>query len=319
MNAKTLLSSRDINQSNRSQFPVLVIDDDPVFQSLISHYLEGTGYEVEVCDSAENGLLMLADSAFKLVISDWNFPGMTGLEFCRQVRLTEDEYHYILFLTGNTSDECLDAGFRHGADDYIRKGARKAEIIARLDAGLRILQQQSELVRQRQEIERQAVTDVLTGCFNRRYLMNVGENELKRASRYKQELSVLIADIDFFKKINDEYGHQAGDFVLAQCGQLVTALVRQDVDIPCRYGGEEFVILLPSTNHDNASLVAEKLRHAIEEKEFTWKDQLIKVTCSFGVATCNPDQSTSLDGLLSEADLRLYQSKEDGRNCVTGA
>jgi diguanylate cyclase (GGDEF)-like protein len=317
MNAHTQTSTRQSLISKRPLFSILLIDDDPVFQTLISSYLEGTGYNVTVCDSVENGILLLADETFKLVLCDWQLPGMSGIDLCRHLRQDEIDYHYFIFVTSKTSDDEMVYGFNAGADDYIRKGVRKLELIARLDAGLRILLQQDQMQRQQQEIERQSKTDALTDCYNRRYLMETGNKEIIRSHRYNQPLSLIMCDIDHFKSVNDQYGHLAGDEVLKLVAQTFRQFLRYDLDSVCRFGGEEFAVLLPNTPILRAKDVAEKLRLTVAKLSVNWAGCELNVTCSFGVSCSDSEKSETFDDLIAQADLCLYQSKHDGRNCVT--
>jgi len=314
MSANQLISLREDLQTKRQYYPVLLIEDDPVFQNLIQHYLQGSGYKLTVCSSVEHANWKVREKHHKLILCDWSLPGVSGIQFCSDLRKSEASYHYFILLTGKSSEEDLYTGFNAGADDYIAKGARKLEILARLDAGLRIVLLQTDLIRQQKEMEQQSMLDSLTQVYNRRYLLEQGGKELRRAQRYSQPLSLLMCDIDYFKNINDGHGHLMGDRVLTVLAELLTRNIRQDLDWVCRFGGEEFVVVLPNTSLTSAAVVADKLRRTIELHSI----ETISVTASFGVScTSEMAHAQGLDSLLSLADVRLYHSKGAGRNIVT--
>jgi len=319
MSIEMKISKRCELQNKRPSCPVLIVDDDPVFQTLLSGYLEQCGYNTHCCLTGEEAVEALRDERYRIVLCDWNLPGMSGLELIHYLRKREHDYHYIMMVTGKDADHEVIAGFNAGADDYLVKGARKLEIIARIDAGLRMILQQSELVRQKLEIERQSMLDPLTQVYNRRFLMTQGPREYKRAVRYGQPVSVLIGDIDFFKHVNDTYGHILGDQVLKEVSATLLNSIRVDIDWVARFGGEEFIVALPNTSAKNALLVAEKLRQEIEKQITHWNDHKVKVTISFGIACSEGNSdSESFKDLLTIADERLYKSKASGRNCCTG-
>jgi diguanylate cyclase (GGDEF)-like protein len=166
-----------------------------------------------------------------------------------------------------------------------------------------------------EQVQLMAITDALTGIYNRRYFFTVGDNEMARAQRYGSNLSLIMLDIDHFKKVNDEFGHLVGDQTLVMITQACSNELRK-IDILCRYGGEEFVILLPETSRDEAIIAAERIRKSIEEQKLTLDgDREVKVTVSIGVSEFGQETGT-LKELIDEADQALYRAKEEGRNCV---
>lgn len=167
----------------------------------------------------------------------------------------------------------------------------------------------------KESLKIQAIRDPLTGLFNRRYLIETLDSEISRANRKKTELTVIMADLDHFKQFNDEYGHDVGDFILSEFGQLIKTVIREE-DTPCRYGGEEFTILLPETDRVGASLVTEKIRNIIRNHDFVLNNQRLRqITLSMGVAIF-PDNADSAASLLKKADEALYTAKSNGRDCV---
>ena len=168
------------------------------------------------------------------------------------------------------------------------------------------------VIERTKELERLATTDSLTGLYNRRKLLEILEYEITRAKRYGNKLSIILFDIDNFKKINDTYGHDVGDYVLQQLAKIVKNNLR-NIDTVGRWGGEEFLIILPQTGSEGARIVAEKIKKIIEKHNF---DKVGKITISLGVSSFNPETDKNIDDLLKKADIALYQAKNSGKNQV---
>ncbi len=303
-------------------FPVLVVDDNPIIQKMMNISLSKAGYDVA---SAENGLdaLRKFDQKFyPIVLTDWMMPEMDGLELCRAIRkLPIDGYVYIILFTAKDSKEDIIKGLEAGADDYLTKPVNHPELMARINTGVRILELEKSLKKANEEIRILSITDHLTGCYNRGYIGEHLPREIKRAYRYKHSLSVIISDIDHFKMVNDSHGHQAGDHVLREFVRLLNGSIRNNVDWLARYGGEEFLFALPETDLKGAMILAEKLRIAVSESSIVYKDKAINITASFGVTgfdvleTCD---NMVVENIINKADKYLYQAKQEGRNCVRG-
>jgi diguanylate cyclase (GGDEF)-like protein len=215
------------------------------------------------------------------------------------------------------------AGLDAGADDYIRKPPNDAELLARLSAGRRVVRLEQSLRESNARVHLLSITDELLGVFNRRYLNEKLPDEIRHAHRYKRPLSIVIADLDHFKDVNDRFGHQAGDEVLKSFARLVQSRLRQSSDWIARFGGEEFVLVLPETTSTAAVITAEKIRQACSSAPLLTTTAEIRVTASFGVAELllegeRPPEA-QLDFLLRRADAALYRSKNSGRNRVTRA
>ncbi len=302
-------------------FPILVVDDDIVSRTVLEKHLVKAGFSVATAGNGVEALDLFDRQFYPIVLTDWMMPEMDGPHLCRLIREKKtDGYVFILLITARDSKTDIVSGLESGADDYLTKPIHPAEMIARINTGIRILRLEKSLVKANEEIRLLSITDPLTGCFNRGYLNERFPQELGRAKRYSHPLSVILADIDHFKKVNDTYGHQAGDEVLKHFSDCINQQVRKKVDWVVRYGGEEFLIILPETRQSGAYSMAERLRASIEEKAITFGDEIIQITASFGGASiCFADkrfENITMEQLIHLADENLYQSKENGRNQV---
>lgn len=301
---------------------ILLVEDDVITRRLIARLLRRAGYEVEEAADGMEALDRIRAKFFPILITDWEMPQMDGPTLCSKVRALELEgYVYSLLLTARDGKEHIIEGLEAGADDYLTKPLHEAELMARLKTGARIVTLEQSLRAANERNRKLSITDALTGAYNRRYFSEQLPAEIERCRRYKHPLSVVMGDIDFFKKINDGYGHGAGDEVLGQFVQLTKRSIRTTSDWIARYGGEEFVIVMPETGHAGALQATEKVRAAIAAEPFATAAGSVPVTASFGVATLLPESEGgghSIDQLIAAADTRLYASKHGGRNRVTG-
>jgi two-component system cell cycle response regulator len=305
------------------QCRVLIVDDDDIVRAYLSAVLKKASYDVQTAASAEEALRILDTSQFQIVVTDWQMPGMDGLELCRKVRLKQvDGYVYVMMLTVRESKQDMLVSMAAGADDYIVKGSSLDEILARMEVARRITQLEYSLRLSNRENRRLSVTDPLTTAHNRRYLMKYLPRELARAQRYNRPLSVLCCDIDGFKQVNDRLGHAAGDRVLQEFVVRATQCIRQTSDWLARSGGDEFVIVMPETNLEGAHTVAGKLRRILANPPIVIHERPLKVTVSIGVTALETRRDLSntapLD-LLRAADLALYTSKRSGKDQVTAS
>lgn len=305
------------------EYRLLLVEDEPTQRKLAERLLSRAGYVVETANDGEEALAKIMCGQFQLLLTDWDMPGMDGKTLCRRVREANlPTYLYVLLLTSHDSTDDLVAGLEAGADDYVRKPANESELLARLNAGKRILQLEQSLREANTQIHLLSITDPLIGTFNRRYLNEQLAREVERARRYRRPLAAVMADLDRFKRVNDERGHQTGDEVLRRFAELTKGAVREPLDWVARYGGEEFVIVLPETDRSGAMIVAEKIRALCADTPMTTSTGQIQVTSSFGVAELEPGPPTQTheaagEALLRRADAALYTSKNDGRNRVT--
>ncbi len=300
-------------------YPVLVVDDDPVTRKLLEKYLVKSNFTVELAGNGKDALEKYRYRFFPIVITDWMMPEINGPELCRRIRQqNRDKYVFIIMVTARNSKEDIVSGLESGADDYLTKPVHQAELLARIKTGIRIIQLERSLRQANAEIRMLSITDPLTGCYNRLYLNERLPQEVRRIRRYRRPLALLMADIDFFKKVNDSYGHQAGDEVLRSFGGLLRNSIREGVDWIVRYSGEEFLIILPETDCAGAYMVAERLRNGLQQQVITYSGQAIRVTASFGGACVLPEVSPAradAHQLIEFADYLLYKAKEKGRNC----
>ncbi|MCJ8502513.1 diguanylate cyclase [Desulfatitalea alkaliphila] len=307
-----------------TDFPILVVDDDAVTRALITRYLKKAGFEVLGVVNGKEALAQLERQFCPIVLTDWMMPEIDGPALCRLIREKKtDRYVYILLITARDSKTDIVSGLHSGADDYLTKPIHSAELLARINTGIRILRLEQSLKQANDEIRLLSITDPLTGCFNRAYLNERLPREMERSRRYGHPLSVVIADIDHFKSVNDTHGHQAGDTVLRHFALDLRNQVRQDVDWVVRYGGEEFLIVLPETDLDGARIMAERARQVVCRNTVTCDDVELCITCSFGGATVHwgrhGDADVSMDQLINAADRQLYLCKEKGRDRVSVA
>src|SRR5688572_13519228 len=265
--------------------PILLVEDEPTTRLMTSRQLKVAGYEVEAVSNGVEALARLKEKFFPLLITDWEMPEMDGVELCRAVRQIQLEgYVYTILLTARDGKANIIEGLQAGADDYLTKPVDDNELNARLNTGRRILRLEQSLRAANRQNHLLSITDALTGAFNRRYLMEKLPKEIERARRYVRPLSVVLCDIDHFKKVNDTHGHQAGDEVLKTFAGLLLASTRKNVDWVARYGGEEFVAVLPETAVADAIAFAEKTRIQVASHPFSTSAGTLRVSSSFGVA-----------------------------------
>lgn len=296
---------------------VLVIDDDVLCRRMLRKLLERAAFEVtEAADGAEGFERILAGEA-SIVITDWEMPGMDGLSLIRRVRETELAwYPYMLLLTASHEER---QGLETGADDFISKPIREDLLLPRLRAAQRIMSLQERLRERNIELNAAvdqlrslSVKDPLTGLLNRRAALEAGQREWRRCQRYEVPLSCLMLDIDHFKRVNDTYGHPAGDAVIKRLGQALSEGFRA-TDVISRHGGEEFCLLLVETPPDKAALLARRLLDAVRAIRMPEVAPDFRFTVSCGVASRTLNM-VSVESLIDEADQALLMAKRSGRD-----
>jgi two-component system, cell cycle response regulator len=294
---------------------ILIAEDDPVSRRLLEVFLVKWGFEVVLATTGLEALQLLERmDAPRLALLDWMMPGMEGVQVCQKLREFKDRpYVYVLLLTARTQKEDLLQGLDSGADDYLTKPFDSQELRARLHVGQRILDLQDKLIAAGEELLFRATHDNLTGISNRGVIMDNIRRERARQDRGAAAFAIVLADIDHFKYVNDTYGHLAGDAVLKEIASRMVKSIRP-YDSVGRYGGEEFLILAPSSDALGAMGLAERIRKAIEEKAVNFEGRMISVTGSFGIAVSAPCQLLDAQQMIRMADDALYQAKANGRN-----
>jgi two-component system, cell cycle response regulator len=293
---------------------VLVAEDDPMFRRILQSWLETWGYKVTVAGDGNRAWKVLeGDFPPQLLILDWMMPGINGLDLCHMVReRNQSPYQYILLATAKDAKQDLVRGLEAGADDYLTKPFERSELQARLRACNRILTLQDSQITAQEQLRFQATHDQLTGVLNRAEIMATLRRELERANKTGSSLGVLMLDIDHFKKINDTYGHPTGDAVLKEVTQRIVKSVR-GYDSVGRYGGEEFVVVMPGCDRAWIDLNAERVRSAVDDGPVLAENSEVPVTVSIGAAVV-ANGTTTESQLLASADRALYRAKEIGRN-----
>jgi len=294
---------------------ILIADDDPVSSRLLDRLLVKWGYEVIAAhDGTEAWEVLQAENAPRVALLDWIMPGIDGLEICRRVRARSGQlYVYIMLLTANDKVGNLVEGLEAGADDYLTKPFHPQELRARLRVGLRMLDLESRLVEARESLVFKASHDSLTTIWNRGAIIEMLDRELSRAGRDGSSVGILLADIDHFKRVNDTRGHLVGDEVL----RAVTGRLKGEVrsyDSVGRYGGEEFLILLPGCDHTKLTAKAQQLVKVVERSSIGTSTGTVAVTISVGGIASGDCPHAEVNKLLRAADTALYRAKVSGRN-----
>lgn len=320
---------------------ILIVDDSEVALTVFESILQGAGHADILCarSALEAYRLLGIDGAagagggIDLILMDILMPEIDGIAACRQLKSHEGLRDIpIIIVTGMEEHEHLEAAFAAGATDYLTKPANKRELLARVRSAMLLKQEMDRrkarekellaLTEKLEEVNRKlhmlSSLDSLTGVANRRYFDEYLAKEWKRAVREGTQLSAIMIDIDFFKAFNDTYGHLAGDDCLREVATCLQGLKRRPADLLSRYGGEEFIVMLPETGLIGAAAVAEGMCAkvaglGIRHERSTIGDHL---TISLGVATASPDLEQTSKLLIAEADKALYRAKQGGRNRV---
>ena len=297
---------------------ILIIDDSDAVRDQITQTLSNVSLFNKyhhACDGIE-GFKTLLKVPVELILCDLEMPRMDGFKFLSMLSTREELKDIpVILLTGREDRELKIRGLELGASDYVTKPFDPGELVARVKVQMKIKGLQDELKKSNELLKELSNTDPLTRLYNRRYLMEILDREFQRSHRKRGNLSLVLLDIDHFKKINDSYGHQEGDVVLAGVAETTRAVLRR-YDIAARYGGEEFIRVLPETPADEAYAVAARLREAVQEMTFPRPMENLTVTISLGVATYPSERIDCIDSLIRQADEALYRAKQTGRNRV---
>ncbi len=329
---RPLLPLDSFSSDGQAPSRILVVEDDPQMLRLLAHHLKRQNFDVMTASSSSDGLSMALEHTPQIVISDWMMPEMSGVDLCRTLRRSQaGSRMYLILVTACGDDEQVVEAFDAGVDDFVGKPFNPRILLARVGAAERAIQlreraEAAERARLRQvtelgimtrKLRAAALTDALTHLPNRRYAMKRLKQEWEGMHRNGRGLAVTIVDIDAFKRVNDQFGHDTGDAVLRSVALHLQSHTRGS-DVLCRLGGEEFIVLSVGGTAETASLAAERLRAAIEAKAVHHGDFHESVTVSLGVAIATPEMET-FDDLIKAADEALYEAKEGGRNRVCSA
>lgn len=328
--------------TNTEQLKVLIVDDNPHNLKVLATYMEECGYEWILAASGQAALESTRADIPDLILLDVMMPGMDGYEVCELMKADEKLKDIpVIFLTAKTETQDIIRGFKAGGVDYIAKPFSSEELKTRIKTHLDLkhskdalkssneelsalnnkLNEAYEVIQVRNaqleemilQIEKAAITDSLTLLFTRRYVLKKIEDEIIRVKRFEKPFSLIISDIDHFKKVNDTYGHQCGDYVLKQVGHILVSNLREQ-DAQGRWGGEEFLAFLPETDQIGASLLAERIRSAVEEEIFEYEGHQLQITLTLGVSEYRIGMTS--DMVINAADMAMYRGKNSGRNRV---
>ena len=297
-------------------FKILAVDDSAIYRKLVEQSLSGERYIVLFAKNGREALDLFAEHQPAVVITDWNMPDIGGLELCRHIRRDfQGSHSHLIVLSSNSEKEQVVEGLAAGADDYLTKPFHPGELLARVEVGLRIVELHRQIQAKNRLLEEMALTDALTGLPNRRAVDVWATRQLSAAARYDFAFWVVMADLDFFKKVNDTHGHDAGDTVLKTFAEILKANTRQS-NICARLGGEEFLVVITHAEKEGAKIAVERIRKQFESKKFTFGNSTITVTASFGIAGFRGTKPPDWNTLLGCADAALYAAKRKGRNRI---
>ena len=298
---------------------ILLIDDSRLISQFGKSILTGKGHEVLTADSGEMGLELAFRDHPDLILLDVILPGMDGYQICQRLKATPQSQDIpVIMLTSKAEPADKIKGLELGAVDYVTKPFDAGELIARVNTHLRMKELYEALQAKNRQLQELADRDGLTNLFNHRFFHDHLTREMDRARRYGGIVSCVIVDIDFFKKVNDTYGHQTGDLILKEVSGLLQKGIR-DSDLAARYGGEEFALVLVQSDAEVAVLICERIRSQIAAMPFLSADSPIHITASFGIASFPSVGMKEEKNLIEAADQALYQAKEGGRNRVVSS
>jgi two-component system, cell cycle response regulator len=295
------------------QFKIVVADDSRMYRTLVEGVLAQSGHAVLFAENGREALEALAKHQPSLLITDWEMPDITGLELCRKIRQEYEPYVHVILLTSNAEKDQIIEGLAAGADDYLTKPFHPGELLARVAVGRRVAELHRQIQAKNLLLEEIAQTDSLTGLPNRRAIQDWAKREISGAERHGFALWLAMADLDHFKRINDNHGHEAGDVVLKRFAKILQANTRTS-NMCGRIGGEEFVVVLSHVDRAGVQIAIERIRRQFEAEKFTFDGKVVTGTASFGIAGFQRSNAPDFDKLLREADVALYAAKHKGRN-----
>ena len=306
----------EIMNPSSQPFTVLAVDDSAIYRKLVEHSLSEQEYKVLFAKNGREALDLFAEHKPAVVITDWSMPDISGLELCRRIRRDFQGFHsHLILLTSNSNKEQVVEGLAAGADDYLTKPFHSGELVARVAVGRRIAELHREIQAKNRLLEQMALTDPLTGLPNRRAVDVWASRELSAAARHDFAFWAVMADLDSFKKVNDTYGHDAGDSVLKTFAEILKTHTRQS-DICARIGGEEFLVMMTHSDRGGTKTAVERIRKQFENTNFTLGGRIVTATASFGIAGFRGNRPPDWNALVECADTALYAAKHKGRNRI---
>ncbi len=303
-----------VEKEQAKKYPVLLAEDDPVSLRLLEKKLKDWGYRVFKARNGKKAWELLKTARVRIAILDWMMPALEGPELCSRLRqIRKPHYTYLILLTARNTSLDIVQGLEAGADDYMTKPINLMELQARLKAAHRIIELEENLLKTQKKLQKLATTDSLTGAWNRRTVLEFLREELNRYRRGGPPFGLLMIDLDHFKNINDQYGHQAGDIVLKQLVQLIKINLR-NYDRVGRYGGDELLILLPGSDVYHTGLVAARLLSLAKETKIRINQRLqLGLTMSIGGTSADSISKPKPETIVQTADRALYLAKKLGR------
>ncbi|MGH9444009.1 MAG: GGDEF domain-containing response regulator [Thermoanaerobaculia bacterium] len=294
---------------------ILIADDDPLSRAVLEKSLSGWGHEtVSVSDGIQAWVALHRESRPSIAILDWLMPGLDGVKICGKLREeSSGNYVYVIILTGKNQRKNLIQALAQGADDFVSKPFEPAELQARLQVAKRIIDLETQLIAAREAMKEEATNDPLTGTWNRRMILRFLDQEMARGRRERFPVATILLDLDHFKQVNDRHGHLAGDETLREFVRRVKSVVRP-YDAIGRYGGEEFLLVLPRCEAAGAAQLSERILPAIGQEPFLTRKGPIAVTVSAGISTSEASGLATPEEMIHAADLALYRAKRAGRN-----
>lgn len=294
---------------------ILIVDDDPINRKILSKVVSDLGYEPITVNNGADALESIKQKECPVVLLDWMMPGMDGIEVCREIRMLDSEkVCYIIINSAREGSDDISRALKAGANDYISKNTDSVELKARIGAGVRTAQLEKKLIDLNNRLKYLVRVDSLTGLLNHAAILKELSIELDRGRRDATTTSILMLDLDRFKTVNDTYGHQTGDEVLIRFSDLLTQSCRS-FDRIGRYGGEEFLIVLPRTEEEECIAIGNRIRTRTGTLQIVNEIQNLRITCSIGCCTTLNSEKRSFS-LIAAADSALFRAKKAGRNLV---
>ncbi len=298
------------------QMKILIAEDDRISSRILEKNLTDWGYQAVLARSGEEAWSSLRDADLRMAILDWMMPGMDGIEICRKTRRRKKyKYTYIILLSAKDRKQDIIAGLSSGADDYMTKPVNFLELKARLQTGRRIVDLEDKLLLIQNQLKDLASRDSLTKLWNRAEISKFLQEELERGQREQKPTGVIMVDIDYFKKINDFYGHHIGDKAILFIVSRLKRNMRKSDKIG-RYGGDEIIIVIPNCGIHDITIVAERLRAAIARRGIKTEADTIPLTISVGCVSSASSPLPTAERLIKQSDEALLKAKNRGRNCV---